>query len=110
LLAAARPDAPRTQLSGEFGSQVRWREDGRELFYITLDRKLMSVPVTVRNGVLEPGNPVPLFQTRIAQPRLALFQYDVTPDGKRFLINSLPRQDSAAPLTMVVNWMQAMRR
>jgi hypothetical protein len=33
-----------------------------------------------------------------------LFQYAVTPDGQRFLINSLPREDAAAPLTLLSNW------
>jgi hypothetical protein len=35
---------------------------------------------------------------------LVLFQYDVTDDGQRFLINSLPREDAATPLTLLVNW------
>lgn len=92
------------------GSQPRWRHDMSELFYIAPDKKMMSVPLTIRGGVLEPGAPVPLFQTRIVQPRLVLFQYDVTPDGERFLINSLPREDAAAPLTMLVNWTAALGR
>jgi hypothetical protein len=75
-----------------------------EIFYIDGDKRLMRVPITVRDGTIEPGKPVPLCQTRIVQPRLVLFQYDVNRAGDRFLINSLPRADAAAPLTMIVNW------
>ena len=95
----------KVQISSGPGSQARWRADMKEIFYISSDRKLMSVPLTRRDGTLEPGTPVPLFQTRILQPRLVLFQYDVTADGQRFLINSLPRENAAAPLTLLMNWM-----
>ena len=91
------------------GAQLRWRSDMKELYYIAPDRKLMAVPLTTRDGVIEPGSPRMLFQTRIVQPRLVLFQYDVTPSGDRFLINSLPGEDAAAPLTMIVNWTEAVR-
>jgi len=82
----------------------------KELYYIAPDKRMMQVSLTPRNGTLEPGPPIPLFQTRIVQPRLVLFQYDVTPDGQRFLINSLPREDTAAPLTLITNWMAGTAR
>lgn len=94
----------RVQVSSGYGAQPRWRADMREIFYIAPDKKLMAVPLAVRDGTIDVGVPVPLFQTRIIQPSLVLFQYDVTPDGQRFLINSLPREDAAAPLTLLVNW------
>jgi hypothetical protein len=68
------------------------------------DKKLMCVPLTKRDRTIEPGNPFELFQTRIVEPTLVLFQYDVSPDGEEFLINSLPRADAAAPLSLLVNW------
>jgi eukaryotic-like serine/threonine-protein kinase len=94
----------RVQLSRGPGAQARWRADMREIFYIAPDKKLMAVPVAVGNGTLEIGAPAPLFQTRIVEASFVLFQYDVTDDGQRFLINSLPREDAAAPLTLLVNW------
>ncbi len=61
--------------------------------------------VSVKAGAtLEAGTPTPLFRTRIHGARLALFQYSVSSDGKRFLINSLPREDAAAPLTLLTDW------
>jgi Tol biopolymer transport system component len=99
----------RELITGEPGAQLRWRGDMTELFYIRGDRSLMAVPLTRRGSALEAGTPVPLFRTRIVQPRLVLFQYDVTPDGQRFLINSLPREDAAAPLTVLVNWNETLQ-
>ena len=84
---------------------VVWgRGDMTELYYIAPHKKLMCVPLTKRDGTIEPGNPFELFQTRIVEPTLVLFQYDVTPDGEEFLINLLPRADAAAPLSLIVNW------
>jgi hypothetical protein len=86
------------------GSQARWRGDMTELYYIAPDKKLMCVPLTMRDGTIEPGSVVELFQTRIVGAALVLFQYDVRPDGEEFLINSLPRADAVAPLSLIVNW------
>jgi serine/threonine protein kinase len=93
----------RIQVAGG-GAQIRWRGDMTELYYIAPDKKLMCVPLTKRDGTIEPGNPFELFQTRIVEPTLVLFQYDVSPDGQEFLINSLPRADASAPLSLIVNW------
>jgi eukaryotic-like serine/threonine-protein kinase len=110
VISADNPDAVRVQVSAGFGSQARWRRaDGREIYYIAPDKRLMAVPMSERDGTIEAGTPIPLFQTRIVQPRLVLFQYAVTPDGQRFLVNSLPREDSAAPLTVLSNWMNRDR-
>ena len=86
------------------------RGDGTEIFYIAPDKKLMAVQLAMKNGTLEPGPPKALFQTRIVRPSFVLFQYDVTADGQRFLINSLPREDAAAPLTLLSNWTQVANR
>ena len=99
-----RTKGTRIQISAGGGSQVRWRQDMKEIFYMARDRKMMSVTLTSGDGTLEPAAPVPLFQTRIVAPALVLHQYTVTPDGQKFLVNSLPREDAAAPLTVLTNW------
>ena len=104
VLMRADGQGSRIRLTSGLASQVRWRWDMKEIFYIAPDKKLMSVPLTIRGNTIEPGEPRALFQTRIIQPRLVLFQYDVNRAGDRFVINSLPRADAAAPLTMMVNW------
>jgi hypothetical protein len=98
----------RIQVSTKGGSQPQWSSDGRQLFFMTPDRKLMVVDVRNNAGVLAVSKPRVLFQTRITAPNYALFQYDVTSDGKRFLINSLPA-DSASPLTLLINWNTGFR-
>ena len=62
----------------------------------------MAVSIDTSHGKLEAGVPYALFQTRIIAPRIVLFQYAVSPDGKRFLINSLPPV-GAAPVTVLIN-------
>ncbi len=56
-----------TQVSTSGGAQVRWRRDGKELFYIALDGRLMAVPIRVASTAqtIEAGSPLPLFATRV---------------------------------------------
>jgi len=92
----------RIQISNHGGAQPRWRADGKELYFISGDKKLMAVSIDISHGRLEAGVPHVLFQTRIIAPGIVLFQYAVSPDGKRFLINSLP-SFGAAPVTVLAN-------
>jgi Tol biopolymer transport system component len=82
------------------GAQPRWSRDGRQIFFIQPDRKLMSVSFDSNTGTA--STPRVLFQTRIAMVNIASWQYAVAPDG-RFLINSLP-SNTAAPLTLLTGW------
>jgi hypothetical protein len=97
----------RIQISRGEGSQPRWSGDGKRLFYLTPDRKLMEVSIESRGGELLPGAPRLLFQTHITAPRFADIQYDVTRDGSRFIVNSLRPE---APLTLVSGWTAVLRR
>ena len=109
ILLTKRGTGTRISVVAE-GSQVRWRRDMSELYYVATNKKMMMVPLAKRDGRLVPGTPTELFQTRIIQPRIVLFQYDVTADGQKFLINSLPREDAAAPLQVILNWADALER
>jgi eukaryotic-like serine/threonine-protein kinase len=92
----------RIQISNHGGAQARWRADGKELYYIAMDKKLMAVSIDATNGTLKAGVPHALFQTRIIAPRIVLFQYAVSADGKRFLINSFP-STGTGPITVLMN-------
>jgi Tol biopolymer transport system component len=92
----------RIQISNQGGAIPRWRADGKELFYITMDKKLMAVAIDTSHDEPVAGVPHVLFQTRIIAPRIVLFRYAVSPDGSRFLINSMPSV-GAAPLTVLMN-------
>lgn len=82
------------------GAQPRWGRDGRRIYFMGPDRKLMSATFDPVHAVA--GEVKVVFQTRIIAPNLASFQYDVAPDG-RFLINSFPSTNSS-PLTVIIGW------
>jgi Tol biopolymer transport system component len=94
------------------GSQPRWRRDGKELFYLATDDRLMVVPIRVpsENQTLEVGTPSALFSTRIAPSNNAQQQYTVAPDGQRFLINVISEEAGAPPITIVQNWTAPLRK
>ena len=85
----AFPDAgARWQVSVRGGAQPRWRRDGKELFYLALDGRLMAVSVNATPTTIETGPPRPLFDTGIRGGFLdRRNQYLVTKDGQRFLVN-----------------------
>src|SRR4029077_8423609 len=97
----------RERISTEGGAQVRWRRDGRDLFYIALDGRLMAVSIRLRSHdrVVEPGPPVPLFTTRVggALQGITRQQYVVSPDVHRFLRTTVT-EDAPSPITVILNW------
>ncbi|HTO89084.1 MAG TPA: protein kinase [Thermoanaerobaculia bacterium] len=94
----------RRQISNGGGRQARWRGDGKELFYISPDRKVMSVEIRA-GATLEAGAPKALFQTRIMPLIEARNHYDVAPDGQRFVVNSRRSEDASLPITVLSGWM-----
>jgi Tol biopolymer transport system component/predicted Ser/Thr protein kinase len=89
------------QVSTDGGTQPKWRRDGKELFYLARDRKLMAVTIKA-GGTFEADAPRPLFETRLEVGDLRQ-TYAVSADGNRFLLNA-PIETSAPPLTVVLNW------
>jgi serine/threonine protein kinase/Tol biopolymer transport system component len=97
------------QISTTGGAQPRWHPNGRELFYINLDGKLTAVPVRIDSQAqtVEPGSPAALFSPRVVGgplPGPFRQQYAVSPDGQRFLINTLTEEATSTPITLVLNW------
>jgi Tol biopolymer transport system component len=97
--------AEQYQISTGGGTYARWRADGKELYYLGPDGRMMAVPVAATGTSFVAGAPVALFPTRILEfagagesPR----QFDVGPDG-RFLINTV-LDDKGAPITLILNW------
>lgn len=88
-------------VSNAGGGMPAWRTDGREIYYISPDSKMMAVPVDTAKG-FQSGTPVALFEVRI-QNHPQLKQYDAT-DGTRFLLNRLVQGDQHLPFTLVQNW------
>ncbi len=97
------------QVSKSGGTEPRWRADGKEIYFVAPDSKLTAVEVTARDATLEIGNAQALFETRMsASPGT---HYDVTRDGKRFLIDvAVAGEGSAVPIMLMVNWTAELKR
>lgn len=95
-------------ISNGGGTQPRWRGDGRELYYLAPDGKLMAVQVTT-SPVFQAGVARILFQ---APPTISAStpRWDVTGDGKRFLLPAPTAQSAQAPITVVLNWQAALKK
>ncbi len=86
------------------GKEPRWRGDGKEIFYLDPKGNLVSVAVN-SEGSLSTGAPTPLFQThaRATVSSSDLFTYDVTPDGKRFLVDRYVKPAQTPPLNIILH-------
>jgi hypothetical protein len=94
----------RWQISTGGGTVPRWRQDGRELFYVGADRNLMAVPVRTAGASLEPGIPNRLFPIPLFSGVVIRDEYAPSADGTRFLVSRAPGDAVAVPITVVVNW------
>ncbi len=90
------------QVSSDGGLVPRWRRDGKELFFLDGSDKLVAVEVSTTGGAVQLGTPHALFQSLGIQRDFG--PYDVTADGKRFIINSGNLKEGAEPMTLVLNW------
>jgi eukaryotic-like serine/threonine-protein kinase len=98
---------PKSRISRDGGSFPRWRGDGREIFFVTDERALMAVDVKA-DEAFTAGEPKPLFMARHKQS--VYRDYDVTPDGRRFLVNVRSGDEAVAPITLVLNWTATLER
>ena len=99
----------RRWLVSKGGGLPRWRFDSGELFYMTLDGRIMSVSIHLASeDGIEAGPPEMLFQTRPVPKSWNL--YDVTPDGQRFLVNIPQEWTGAAPITVLTNWSEKLKQ
>jgi eukaryotic-like serine/threonine-protein kinase len=97
----------KTRISSDGGDTPEWGPDGRHLFYVSPDGKLMTSILNPRGDSLESSAARELF----AMPGAALggFPYEVGPDGKRFLVLATPR-NSVQPLTVIANWPALLKK
>jgi len=86
------------------GAAPSWRGDGKELFYLAPDGKMMAVEVTA-GPEFRGGTPAPLFQTPSGTS-----VGGVTADGKRFLLVTPVGPSAAAPFTVVLNWTAGLKK
>jgi Tol biopolymer transport system component len=105
------------RISTAGGAMPRWSADGKELFYVAGDGKMTAVQIIRASAgpgaksSFEFGPPVALFDMHSQRPARGfnIMTYDVTADGKRFLVNAgatVSLSSAAPPLTVVMNWMR----
>ncbi|HEY6904954.1 MAG TPA: hypothetical protein VI216_11650, partial [Candidatus Acidoferrales bacterium] len=102
--ARGRPVTGKWMVSKGGGGSPLWRGDGKELFYLSPDGMAMAVEVST-SGVFQAGVPKPLFRV----PAGLVF-WDVSSDGKRFLLPAPSAATSATPFTVVLNWQAALKK
>jgi serine/threonine-protein kinase len=98
----------RVQISTDGGAQPTWRGDEKELFYVAPGDRIMAVPLIEHGGVIEPRSASQIAQVSLRPSRNGGREYDVMPDGQRFIINELPPGQRSLPITVVVNWQRAL--
>jgi Tol biopolymer transport system component len=88
-------------------AQVRWRGDGKELFYVAADDRLMALPVVVSSDgkTVDFGTPTPLFSTAPFSTAANMFkpQYVVSPDGQSFVMQSMVGESNSSPIVVILN-------
>ncbi len=107
-LVGARALGEPTLISNEGGIHPRWRRDGRELFYIEAPVSaslgaLMAASVNASGAHIQFAAPHMLFETHMV-PNAASAEYDVSPDGQRFLVGSVIGEADSPPVSLVLNW------
>jgi Tol biopolymer transport system component len=100
------------RISPSGGTDPKWRPDGKELFYVAPDGKLMAVSVTADATTFVPGTPQTLFDLHgpTAFNRFTAKNYAPSRDGHRFLVNRIVGDLPRAPMTVMLNWTAALNR
>ncbi|HZQ17153.1 MAG TPA: protein kinase [Terriglobales bacterium] len=96
--------AGKWQVSRGGGTEPRWRGDSKEIFYLAPGGIMTAVPVSTE-GMFSTGTPAALFQFhgRASISSTDVFSYDVSKDGKRFLVNRYVKPGHLNPLTIVLH-------
>jgi dipeptidyl aminopeptidase/acylaminoacyl peptidase len=102
------PDGRRWRISSGGGQEPRWRADGKELYYLSLDYALMSVKTNVGTKTLAASPPSHVFGGRSAEPALMVWHYEPSPDGTQFVILTGAKSRGSA-LRLRLNWWAGFR-
>jgi hypothetical protein len=106
----AKLGADRKRISTTGGRLPVWRRDGSELFFVAADGQLMAASIKLGGNEFEFSAPRALFKTRMLSHFGSTHEFDVTPDGQRFLIGTLIG-DTKAPLpTVIMNWPALLKK
>jgi Tol biopolymer transport system component len=108
---SSKPSSGKWQVSIGGGRDPHWRGDGREMYYIAADRKMMAVAVKTNGDRFVRSTPQALFEVRFPVEGTTVSRYAVSADGKRFLMAVEPEASSEAePLHVTVNWLAGVKK
>jgi serine/threonine protein kinase len=96
------------QVSSVGGASPKWRKDSKEIFYLDPSDNLVAVDVNASGSAVQLGTPHTLFQAIGIQREYG--PYDVSADGKKFLINSGNLKEGSDPFTLVQNWPAELKK
>jgi eukaryotic-like serine/threonine-protein kinase len=99
----------RVTISHGGGTLPRWRSDGKELYYVAADDKLMAVRVET-GASFHAGTPKALFDLGSFGRIIGRYMYDVSRDGRKFLVIRQLEDASMRPLTVVQNWTELLKK
>ncbi len=98
------------QISTDGARRPLWAPGGRELFYVAPDRALMAVPVDSRGSTWSHGSATKVvegvYQTGGSN---SIRTYDVSPDGKRFLVVKRPADQPSPKIVVIENWLEELK-
>lgn len=108
----------KVSISTTGGAFARWRPDGKELYYVSLDNNLMVVPIRTTASGFEAGTPQTLFPAHVAFSGGGVtnrgntpFPYSVTRDGQRFLVSvDVSPTVQTPPISVVINWPDGVKK
>lgn len=102
------PSGAKRRISINGGMSPTWRGDGKELFYVAPDNKIMSVDCKTE-PTFEASLPKALFRARMPPLIEARNHYVVTSDGQRFLVNTISEKSTSSTIVVVLNWNEGPR-
>ena len=95
-------EAQKRQISSGGGTEIVWARSGRELFYRN-GQRMMAAPF-ITSPTLSIGNPEILFEGPYLMGSPGAHNYDVTPDGQRFLMIKSSEQEGSPRIYALINW------
>jgi serine/threonine-protein kinase len=96
------------QISTDGGTEPVWNPKGRELFY-RIGNKMMAVDIMTQPAFSR-GKPRVLFEGAYVPTPRALPNYDVSPDGQRFLMLKANEAEATTQINVVLNWFEELKR
>jgi dipeptidyl aminopeptidase/acylaminoacyl peptidase len=108
--AEGKLGAERKRISTNGGIVPNWSSDGKELFYVDGDGRMMAVAVNTSGGEFQTGTPTALFQTRMFDDADVFHEFAVSHDGQRFLVGTLIGDTKSPRPTVILNWPAALKK